>query len=187
MTTSSGSTSSRIAGQILGLGRAEHLEPVLILHPQLARVVVDEPDRTQAQLRVSDQLADDQAPAVAAAHDQDVAGTLGGTEAAHPSLHDQMHEEAGADQKRQRKQQEQRNHASRQVHGGGLKAHHGGHRVQEGDRALDHQGEHDHALDDRLVVALAYERPQPLVLAEPARTTRQRGTTQGSVWASRSP
>ncbi len=52
------------------------------------------------------------------------------------------------------------------VTGGGLEPDRRRDRVQEGDRAHDHERGHDQALDHRLVVALAHERPQPLVLAE---------------------
>ena len=62
------------------LGRAEHPQPVLVLEPALARIVVDEADRPQPQLRVADELAHDEAAAVAAADDQHVAGALGHAE-----------------------------------------------------------------------------------------------------------
>ena len=103
------------ARQVLGFGGAQHLEPVLVLHPQLARVVVDEPDGAQAELRVADQLAYDEPTALASAHDEDVTGTLGGPEAPDAPLDDQMDEEPGADQQRHREQEEQRDHAARQV------------------------------------------------------------------------
>ena len=91
------------------------LQAVLVLDPLLARVVVDEADRPQAQLRVADELADDQTAALAAADDQHVAGALGDAEAVYPALDDDVHEEPGADQQRQREQEEQRDHAAGQV------------------------------------------------------------------------
>ena len=42
MMTSSGSASSRMRVQLVG--RAEHLQPVVVAHAALARVVVDEAD-----------------------------------------------------------------------------------------------------------------------------------------------
>ena len=102
--------------EVLGGGRAEHLQPVLVLDPLLARVVVDEPDRAQPQLRVAHELADDEPAAVAAADDQDVARALVHAEAADPTLDDQVHEEAGAEQQREHQQEEQRDHAGRQRH-----------------------------------------------------------------------
>ena len=104
-------------GQIRRRGRAEHLEPVLVLDALLARIVVDEADRPQAELRVADQLADDEPAAVAAADDEHVAGALGDADGArHPALGDEVDDEADPDQQRQAEQQEQRDHARRQRH-----------------------------------------------------------------------
>ena len=52
-------------------------------------------------------------------------------------------------------------------------------RMQQRDRADDHQRRDDHFLDDGLVVALAHECPQPLVLTEqpPARSASPRPPT----------
>ena len=69
--------------------------------PALARIVVDEADRAQAQLRVAHQLARDEPPALAAADDEHAASALGGAEAAHPALDDEMHEKARAEQERE--------------------------------------------------------------------------------------
>ena len=65
--------------------RAEHLEPVLVLDPQLAGIVVEEADRAQQQLGVAHQLAHDQAAAVAATDDQRLARALADADAAHPA------------------------------------------------------------------------------------------------------
>ena len=86
---------------------------MLVLDPALARIVVEEADRAQPQLGVAHQLADDEAAAVAAADDQDLAGALADPEAADPAVADQLHGEAGADQQRQREQEEQGDHARR--------------------------------------------------------------------------
>ena len=152
--------------QIVGAGGAQHLQPVLVLHALLARVVVDEPDRAQAQLRIADQLTDHEASAVAAPDDQHIARALGGPDTPYAPLHHQVDEEARADQEGQSEQEEHRDHARGQRDRRGLLAGRRGDRVQEGDGAHHDERGNDDGLDDRLVVALADERPQPLVLAE---------------------
>ena len=166
ITTSSGSTSSRILREVLGGGGAEHLEAVLVLDPLLARIVVDEPDRPHPQLLVARELAHDQAAAVAAADDQHVARALLHAEAAGPALDDQVHEEARAEQQHQHQQEEHRDHAGGQRHGARQAPRGRLHGVQQRDCAADDDGRDDYALDHRLVVALTDERPQPLVQAE---------------------
>ena len=164
------------AGELLGARAAQDLEAVLVLDPALAGIVVDEADRAQAQLRVARQLPRNQPPALAAADDQHAASALGGAKAAHPALDDEMHEKASAKQQREREQEIERDDAGREVHRAGRagellvavakRSRVPEDRVQQGDGADLEQGGHDHGLDHRLVVALADERPQPLVLAE---------------------
>ena len=71
MITSSGSDSSRMRGRsCLGVPANPHaVDPQTVL----AGVVVDEPDRLQPELAVAPDLAQHQPPAVARAHDQNVA------------------------------------------------------------------------------------------------------------------
>ena len=91
--TSSGSTSSRIAAEVAR--RAEHLDAV-DAQPPLERVVVDEADGLEAELGVAQDLAQDEAPAVAGADDEQAARAGARAEAAQRALVDRARDEARA-------------------------------------------------------------------------------------------
>ena len=148
---------------------------MLVLRSKLARIVIDEADRAQAQLGVAHEFADHQATAIAATDDEDVAGALGDAQRADTTLGEHVHEEPGAAEQRELEQEEQGDHARRQRHRRGHRP--DGvvpddqlgrrlHRVQQCDRADDdHRGD-DHRLDHRFEVPLADVGPQSLVHAE---------------------
>ena len=95
-------------------GGAEHAQPVLVLQPALARIVVDEADRAHPQLGVAHQLAHDQATALAGADDQHLTRALGHAQVADAALGDEVREEAHAGEQRGHQQQEEHRHAGRQ-------------------------------------------------------------------------
>ncbi len=163
--------------QVVCRRRAEHAQAVFVLHSELTGVVVDEPDGPQAELRIARQLAHDQATAVTAADDQHIAGALGDPEAPDPALRDEVYAEARADQQHQRQQEEQRDHARRQRHG---RARHPWRRrrldgMQQRDCPDDDHGGADDRLDDRLVVPLADEGPEPLIGPERGQCDQRQG------------
>ncbi len=86
---------------------------MLVLDPELARIVIDEPDRPQPKLRVADEFTHDESAAVAATDDEHVPRALGDAERADATLGEQVNEEPGAPEQRELEQQEQRDHARR--------------------------------------------------------------------------
>ena len=94
--------------------RPDHLDAVDALAVQ-ARVVVDEADRVEAEVRVADDLAQDEAAAVAGADDQDPAGVLARAKAAQRALVDRACDESRSADEAERQQEEQRQHARRDV------------------------------------------------------------------------
>ncbi len=166
MITSSGSTSSTTRAKSSARSGADDLEAVLVLHPELPGVVVDEADGPQAQLWVANQLAGDQTAALAATDDQHVTRALGGAERVDATLAEQMHGEPRADQEREHQQHEVADDAAGERDRARAAREHEVDRVQQRDRPDHEQRRHGDRLDHRLVVALAHERPQPLVLAE---------------------
>ena len=96
-------------------GRAEHLEPAVDARALLARVVVDEADGPVAELRVAHDLAQQQAPAVAGADDQDRAGVLAQPRAAQRALVGGVHDEARAAEEDEHQQAVEDEHARRDV------------------------------------------------------------------------
>ena len=109
--TSSGSTSSSMRGSSAVVPSTRHaVDPRALL----ARVVVDEADRAEAELGVAQDLAQQQAPAVAGADDQHRARVAARAEAAQRALVDQRaRRSARRRTKQQHEQAEQREHAGR--------------------------------------------------------------------------
>ena len=163
MITSSGSASSRMRGRSL-FGVAAHADA---LDPQaaLARVVVEEADRDQAELAVAHDLAHDHAAALAGARDQDRALALapaaeGGQRA---PLVDAARERAHADEEHEREQREQHDHPVGEHDRDGAPMWIAVYRAQHLDRHDREQHDHDHRAHERLVVALARVAPAALV------------------------
>ena len=92
--------------------RAEDLDAV-DAQARLERVVVDEADGLEAELGVAQDLAQDEAAAVAGADDEHAARVGAGAEAAQRALVDRARDEARAADEREHEQEEQREHARR--------------------------------------------------------------------------
>ena len=108
---SSGSASSRIRAS--AVGTAEHAHAV-DARAALERVVVDEADRVEPELRVAQHLAQRQAPAVAGADDQHAARVLAARGSrGSGAVVDRPRDEAHAADEHERQQREQREHAGR--------------------------------------------------------------------------
>ena len=90
---------------------AEHLDAAVDARAALARVVVDEADRAVAEVRIAQDLAQQQAAAVAGADDQHGAGVARRAIAGERALVDQVHEEAPADEEEQHQQPVEHEHA----------------------------------------------------------------------------
>ena len=108
--TSSGSASLDDPLQLVG--RAQHAHAV---DPHVAhrRVVVGETDRGRAELRVADDLAKQQAAAVARADDQHAARSLQRPDAVERPLVDHARGEAGATDQHEHQQEEADDDAGR--------------------------------------------------------------------------
>ena len=91
---------------------------MLVLDSEQPRVVVEKADGPQAQLGIAHQLTDDEPAALAATDHQHLAPALAGGDAADPALAEQLHGEAGADEQRQREQEEQHDDAGGRQHAG---------------------------------------------------------------------
>ena len=111
ISTSSGSTSSRMRGQVVA-GRAEHLD-ALDARAVQPRVVVDEAERREAELRVEQHLAQQQPAARAGADDDHAARVAARAEAAQPPLVERAGDHPRAEHERERQQQVQRQHRRR--------------------------------------------------------------------------
>ena len=110
MVISSGSASSRMRAELVG--RPQDLDAV-DADAALQRVVVDEADGREAELRVAHELAHDQPPALAGADDEHPPRVGAGAEAAHRALVDDPRGEARAADQHQREQEEERHDARR--------------------------------------------------------------------------
>ena len=166
---SSGSASSRMRGSS---SVAPSTFTPSIRTPQLQRVVVDEADGAEAELRVAHDLAQQQAAAVAGADDQHALGALARTEAAHRAVVDAAADEAHAADEREREQEEEREDAARDADAHLLP---GEPAVRLDDRHEADHGErqHDDRLQDPDVVALGHV--APLLLLDPeGREDRER-------------
>ena len=113
ITTSSGSTSSRIRVRSSLEVVPSTFRPCSSLIRCLRGSSSTKPTGRRRSCRVAHELADDQPATVSAADDQHVARALADAEAADPPLDHEVDDEAGADEQRELKQQEQRDHARR--------------------------------------------------------------------------
>ena len=111
--TSCGSTSSSTRPELAG--RPQHLEAAIDARALLARVVVDEADGPVAELRVAHELAQQQAPAVARADDQDRARVLAHARPAQRALVGGVDDEARAAEEDEHQQPVEDEHAGRHV------------------------------------------------------------------------
>ena len=152
MMISSGSASSRIRPRsaVRPSTRAR-----LDADAALERVVVDEADRVDVELRVAQDLAQDEAAALAGADDEDAAAPLPRADAAQRALVGDPRDEPRAADERQREQEEQDEDARRRRDGDGARPRPDRHRVGDRDEAREHEGDRGHRLDDAEVVAVA--------------------------------
>ena len=158
--------------------------------PPLERVVVDEADRVQAELRVARELLADLAPALAGADDQHVALVVAGAQAGQPAVVDRAREHARRGQEDQREQEVEGDHAARAGRSrsdsrrGVASSHYD--RVDDRDDADQQHGRDDQRAHEQLDVALADVAPAPLVDARGREDQRRcRATTHGHVTVSR--
>ncbi len=137
------------------LRRAEHGQPAVDPRALLARIVVDEADRPVAQIRVAQDLAQQQPAAVAGTDDQHGARVAARAESAQRALVDQVDEEARAADEDEHQQPVEHQHAGR--HGRRREASGAQRQSRLHDRHVGKQRQRrDHArLRDLQVVALA--------------------------------
>ena len=97
---------------------AEHRHTVLVAQAPHPRVVVEEPDRPEAQRRIAQDLAQDRLAARARAHDQHVLGIAGRVEAPRRTVAHGAYEEAHTAAEEKREQEEQHGDPQGQGHRG---------------------------------------------------------------------